>query len=293
MNERARQVFFALVFAAAGLFVALGVCLPMARASRAADSLVPAVVVAALAVCGVGVWLGLRGTRHHARSLVRAPAAERAPDPRGLADAGYRGGPPPRVTSRRTSTRATVLLVIACLSFTSTVLPFAVHLPRWVEAEVVLAAWWMTWAVVLAVLAYRGRPLDETHRLDIRGPFASFPSSTAPSVEPAVAAPARSRWFEWLDLGSAADLEGCLFVVAAALLVGVALLAAWVVVELAAPAVFFLAYLGIARALRRALAASHRGDALRSGLHGAFWATAYVAPLGAVIAIAHALLANR
>jgi len=211
-----------------------------------------------------------------------------------VAAAGYRGAAPPRVTARRASTQATVLLVLACLSFTATVLPFAVHLPRWVEAEVVLGAWWLIWAAVLAVLAYRGRPLDETHRLEIRGPFASSPSSPSamsPPVVPA-AAPVRSRWYNWLDLGSA-DGEGGLIIIAAALLVGIALLAAWLVVELAAPAVFFLAYLGIARALRRALAASHRGNALRSGLHGALWATAYVAPLGAVIAIVHALLANR
>ena len=158
-------------------------------------------------------------------------------------------------------------------------LPFAVHLPRWVEAEVVLAAWWLTWAVVLAVLAYRGRRLDETHRLELRGPFETSAARAieAPTTTSSpAAAPTRSRWYH--ELGSGLDGELLLFLIAVAIVIGIALAAAWVVVELAAPAVLFLAYLGIARARRRALAASHRGEALRSGLHGAVWATAYVVP---------------
>jgi len=285
MNARARQVLFAVVFVAVGLYVTLGVSLPRVQAAKDPGDLLVVVFLAAAAVCGVGLWLGLR----EPSDLPGSPLVRQEPlvagDGEGVVH-GYRGALPPRITSPRTSTRATVVLVLACLAFTATALPFAVHLPRWVEAEMVLVAWWLTWAVVLSVLAYRGRPLDETHRLELRGPFAS----RAPVVVPP-AAPRRSRWCGWLDLASF-DGEGLFFfMLAAALVVGVALLAAWLVVELAAPAVFFLAYLGIARALRKALAGSHRGDVVRSGLHGAAWATAYVAPFAVVIAIMHFLVA--
>jgi hypothetical protein len=248
-----------------------------------------------LVVCGVGLWLGIRTPSHRSPApLVREASHEPSTEAARLADAakhGHRGAPLPKVALRRTSTRATVLLVLACLSFTAAALPFAVHLPRWVEAEVVLGAWWLTWSVVLAVLAYRGKPLDETHRLEIRAPFASSaPVAVAPPPAPART---RTRWFDCFDLGSAVDAEGCLLVLAVGIVVGIALAAAWLVVELAAPALFFLAYLGVARSLRRALAASHRGDAFRSARHGAVWATAYVAPLAAVIALVHTVLAAR
>ena len=298
MNARARQILFAVVFVAVGLYLTLGLGLQQVAAIKNAEDLEVILVLAGAAVCGAGLWLALRSPRElHGSPLVRQAPVETAASGASAASAahGYRGAPPPpKASRRRTSTRATVGLVLGCLAFTATALPFAFHLPRWVEAELVLAAWWVTWAIVLTVLAYRGRPLDESHRLELRGPFASSPSpAVAVTVAAASAPPAtpeRSRWYKWLDLGSA-DAEGFLFLLVAAIVVGIALFAAWLVIELAAPAVFFLAYLGIARALGTTLASSHRGDMVRSGLHGAAWATAYVAPIAGVIAILHGILA--
>ena len=287
MDARLRRAAFAIVFAVAGLLVIVlvGTLPPNLRDGDVPGFDRPGFVavasVAVVSVIALALWIALRDVPSEPgaprRAAVEAPETSPAAHP-------YRGyGGPALPRSPRASTRSAVLLVVACMSFTALALPFAVHLPRWLEAEVVVGAWWLTWAVVLAVLAYRGRPLDETHELAITSPFRG--GSKDAGLDPP---PKRRRWLSWADLSF--DAGGLLVALAVAFVIGVGLVAAWVVVELAAPTVFFIAYLGIAKALRRARAASLRGDLVRSALHGALWATAYVVPLATGIMLLHATI---
>jgi hypothetical protein len=59
------------------------------------------------------------------------------------------------------SGRWTATLLIACMSVVAIALPGLLRLPRWIEAELVLASWWAGWAAVLTTPLYRafGSPM--------------------------------------------------------------------------------------------------------------------------------------
>jgi hypothetical protein len=201
----------------------------------------------------------------------------------------YRGGPA-RPAARGTSMRATAVLVLACMVFTAIAVPFALHLPRWIEIEGVLGGWWLSWAAVLTVLAYRSRPLE-----DDGATLWSHVKAEAPRVETSADEREPSPWWHLVELGELGGIGelGTILVVVLVAIVA-ALVAAWLVVELVAPALFFVAYLGLQRALGCAIRASNdRGDLERSLIHGMTWATAYVVPLGGLVALVHALAGLR
>jgi hypothetical protein len=79
------------------------------------------------------------------------------------------------------------------------------------------------------------------------------------------------------------------------LLAGLACAAAWLLVELVAPLVFFLFYAAVLRAargvtIRHANAKGHVGMSI---LWGIAWATVYVLPLSVVVTAVHATLRAR
>jgi hypothetical protein len=205
-------------------------------------------------------------------------AAADVADATPVAASVYRGAqpaelvPPAHPITRASAQRLTIG-IIGALLFTAAAVPFALHLPRWLEAEVVVGAWWSIWSVVLAVVAYRGTKVEDDHR------------------------PGSGRV---VDLGGSAklvsladvtpDVEGCLVGIVVLAVVGLALLGAWLVAELVAPAVFIVAYRCVVRALAKAHAANTRGDALRSALSGIGWAAVGTVPLAGVVAIVHLLL---
>jgi hypothetical protein len=82
---------------------------------------------------------------------------------------------------------------------------------------------------------------------------------------------------------------------AAVVLVLAAYLAAWFVVELVAPPLFFLFYVVVLRAGRRAVAlhADAQGRLGWSIASGTLWATVYVVPLSLVVLLVHAALRAR
>jgi hypothetical protein len=228
---------------------------------------VAVLAVAAVVACVVGVALS-----PNEREPLRFAMDVRHP---------YRQGPVVTPTPR-VSSRVTAVVILACMTFTALVVPFALHLPRWLEMEGVLGAWWLSWATILAVLAYRGQPLDE------RAPALWHEEDVAPPQPALVARPEAppSRWWQLGEL--CFNGEGVAIALALVLVLGIA----WLVVELVAPAVFFATWVGLTHALRRARASSHHGELGRSAFHGALWATTYVAPLAAVIAAAHAVAAH-
>ncbi len=266
MSPRARRVAFAVVFFA----IAASLVVAAARWLAAADAGFDAWVYVALlgfAVCGVTAWIAASGP------AAPAKAPPRPPQPLGAASA-YRGAALPSARVIVASARRTTAVLLATLAFTAAAVPFALHLPRWIEAEVVTGTWWVAWSAVLAVLAYRGHTLHDDHVRE--SAFATMP--------------AKPRW-SWAGdvLGAVSDPEGCVLAVAFVVVAGIAFAGAWLVVELLAPAVFLVAYRGVVRALARVRASETRGNALRSTLAGVTWATAYTLPLAAVVALAHVL----
>jgi hypothetical protein len=172
------------------------------------------------------------------------------------------------------SAQRITVAILAALAVTAAAVPFALHLSRWVEAEIVVGAWWAIWSVVLGVVAYCGTKVADDHRPGsgrVTGLNGESP-----------------KWVSLLD--ASPDAEACLVALVVFAIVGLALLGAWLVVELVAPAVFIVAYRGVVRALAKAQAANTRGNAVRSALSGMGWAALGTAPLAAVVAIAHALL---
>ncbi len=209
------------------------------------------------------------------------------------------------------SGRLTAFTLLMCLVWSSLAAPFAMHLPRWVEAEIVLLVSWLAWAGVLAFVLHRGGRISDDHRF---GPSLWFLKKKAASRAPAPqdsetkAANRKNKkdkkkkdkkssgggsWFDGLsgigDLSGLGDAgEGCLFIVGAILLAGGAVLMAWLLVELVIPALFTLAYLLIIRALKLATNDDTcQGDLPRALGRGALFATLYLGPLFLLVVLVH------
>lgn len=209
------------------------------------------------------------------RALERARGAYRAR----VADVAVRALP-------MFSARATALAVLAALGVCLLLFPAALRLPRWVEVELGLGLFWLALAVFLSVILYRGVRLREDHALLL------------PWNQSSKAA-GKGSGCDGCDLGSGCDVggdaEGLAVVVVVVVVAVVAVGLAWVVVELVAPLLFFLAYEAIVRAIDRAGRDRHdcAGDAARSALWGALWALIYVAPFATLTWVVHAVLARR
>lgn len=269
MGPRASRVAFAAVFFA----VAASLVIALARWLALLDAGFDAWVYVALlgfAVCAVTGWIAASGPLRTGR--VPPPP----PHPLGASSA-YRGAAPPSVRVVLASARRTTAVLLVTLAFTAAVVPFALHLPRWIEAELVMATWWLAWSTALAVIAYRGHTLHDDHVRE--SAFATMP--------------AKPKW-SWAGhvFDGVSDPEGCVFAIAFVVVAGIAFAGAWLVVELLAPAVFIVAYRGVVRALARVRPSETKGSALRSALVGVTWATAYTAPLAAVVALGHLALAR-
>jgi hypothetical protein len=274
MSARAGRFAFALVF----VFIATSIVSALVFVPT--PNVVPLWLGGAaeivVLICGGALALGdpPAGYRAPARlSTIEPPA----PTPASV----YRGAQAPAsapLAITKESAQRLTIGVLAALAFTAAAVPFAVHLPRWIEAELVVGAWWAVWSVVLGVVAYRGSRVDDDHRPG-RGRIAEPTGSDSP------------KW-TWLFHG-VSDGEGCLFALAILAIVGVALLGAWLVVELVAPAVFIVAYRTVVRALAKAHAANTRGDVLRSALAGMGWAAFGTLPLALVVVIVHQIAVTR
>jgi hypothetical protein len=162
-------------------------------------------------------------------------------------------------------------------------LPGLLSLPRWLETEAVVAAWWTSWTAVLTTLLYRGWRLSDDH----------------------VLAPARAPWrrseknqrtggindaaLNGCDLVGCGDAGGCGEVVLAAVAFGLILAAVWLVIELALPALFFVAYVLVRSSLARVANDHHdcEGRLGRALLWAAIWASVYALPLALAIVAIH------
>ena len=189
--------------------------------------------------------------------------------------------------SPKVSGSAAALVVLASFAVSAVLLPAAVHLPRWIEAELVLALWWAIVAGTLASLLHTGFRLRDDYLY-----YAPWQRHAPPSPADGPRASPKSGWgIDGVGVLVGLEGEGCVAVVVLGLVLVVAFGAAWVFVELVMPVAFFVMYWLFMRAIRH-VARDHRGcqgDLAKSVGWAVVWATVYVAPVGVVTWIAHAV----
>src|SRR5262249_28095004 len=150
----------------------------------------------------------------------------------------------------------------------------------WIDAEIIVGTWWLIWVFVLAGMLYQGHKVSDDHQL---GEARSWNSG--------------DTFKSWYSSGSALDVVdigivdseacalGCLIIAALPLLVGLV----WVVVEIAIPALIFVAYLMVRGQLAHVVNDKHhcQGSLIRSIPWGALWATIYTAPIAGLVWFIH------
>lgn len=244
----------------------------------------------AAVVCGVSIWLALRETAPAVMRVEVRPKDYPAPSPTAKVGHPYRSAlrNASRFVASPVSGVWTATLLLGCMVVVSITVPGLLHRPRWIEAELVVAAWWAIWAVTLSVLLYRGWRLSDDHVL--APPRVPWDRSRKGSKSEAL-----SDALSWgCDPIGCGDLAGCGETAFVLTLVAAILGAVWLMVELAVPALFFLAYFLVRTSLARVAndhhdCERHLGRALGWGL---VWASLYAAPLALVIFVAHRLLAK-
>jgi len=116
---------------------------------------------------GVGfaaVLAAISAWRLTARANRRRRDRDVAPRPRELDARRAAAGHPYRGALRRSGRRLAppvsgtmaAFVVVSALVITAATTSTLLRLPRWLELELVLAGWWLTWTVALSVLLYRG-----------------------------------------------------------------------------------------------------------------------------------------
>lgn len=221
----------------------------------------------------------------------------RDPDEHAPPELDHRGSPF-RANARRVllaaspkvSGRATAMVLIASLAAAATLLPASMKLPRWLEVEAVLAAWWVIVTATLVVLLYRGFRLrdDWVYLSPWNRPAGVDAASPATGAEPS-----SRKWSAFdgcgLDGCSGIDGEGFIAVVVIVVALGAGLAASWVFVELLMPVAFLLMYWLFMRAIGRVANDRHgcEGRGLAALGWGSLWATLYVAPIALLTWVFH------
>jgi Flp pilus assembly protein TadB len=186
--------------------------------------------------------------------------------------------------SPRVSGSATALVVVLCLAASAVLVPASLRLPRWIEEELVLGIWWLVVAGTLATLLHRGFRLRDDYVY-----FAPWDRPTRKDGKDNAEKPGPLGTPSGCGDLSGMDGEGFVFVLALVVVLGAALGAAWVFVELVMPVLFLVMYWLFMRAIAQ-VARDHReckGELGRSLGWASFWASVYVAPVAALVWIFH------
>jgi hypothetical protein len=208
-------------------------------------------------------------------------------------------GQRPRVTFSRAraalaSGKWSVVALVVCFVVTGLIVPAAVRMPRWVEVELVVAAWWAVWVGGLTYLLHSTCGVSD----DATAPSGpSWLRRSSKTTRPAGGADGPDGCWHLADPGCL-DLsiagEGCgqaVLIIAGVVLIffGLSLL-----VELLIPGLAFLMYVLVRGMLARAVAGRDdcQGNLLRSAIWGTFWATLYTLPLALAVWGIHALRAG-
>jgi hypothetical protein len=181
----------------------------------------------------------------------------------------------------KVSRKPIVILVSLCLILSAILIPVAAKLPKLLEAEIVLAAWWLVWVVALTWLLFRGHGVEDDAFWDGVGDKTG----------------SWKRWFNSSDRSGCSDIgsgcgdlgcffdDGCgsiLLAIAAFILIGLAFL---LLFELIVPAIALLLLASIGGMFARAVNDNHHceGKLGLSLFWGAIWATIYVGPVAAIV----------
>ncbi len=270
-------------------------------------------IFGAVVALAVAIFIGLSGRAKDAPNVERREleeeVGESALDLRG---SPYRAGVRRIVqaASPRLSGRLTVLVVGLSLASCAVILPASLKLPHWVELELVLAAWWVLLTGTLVGLLHRGFRLADDWVYFApwdRGGAKDGPSSESGE---SVSTPGKKKRGKkgksssrdsstgWLsgcgDVGcSGADAgEGAIALIGIAVALAIAFGAAWILVEIAMPLVFFLVYWVLMKAIGRVANDRHecKGHFGRSLVWGAVWSTLYLVPLSLLTFVVHRAL---
>lgn len=179
------------------------------------------------------------------------------------------------------SGKASALILVACFVLTAVLIPMALKLDRWIEYEIVLAVWWLLWAVMLTAILYKRKRVS--HDYQWREPRKWFNIKDL------------TNWYGGMDPGPitlpADDVVGtaCLVILVLLILAPALICLAWVVIEVALPAVAFVMYLVVRGMLARVANDWHgcQGNLLKAAFWGTLWATVYTLPLALVVWAVH------
>jgi len=226
----------------------------------------------------IGVIIGFTGPK---RASAVAPnlherEVELEPDPDLLARAAH----PYRTRVARVvrrivplSGRSTAALLTAAFVVSAIAVPSTLRWPHWVEAELVLAVWWTAIFGLLTTLLFKGLRLTHDHRFELGTPSLGKGSSS-------------------VDLSGCSVGDGCGEALLIVLVLAVAAVLAWALVEIVLPLLFFGIYYFVVKAIGRVARDTHgcAGNLGRSALWGALWSTLYLVPIAGLVWGAHALM---
>jgi hypothetical protein len=256
------------------------------------------VVVSCLILVAVGLALTVRSVRRGpTESITRRDSAEPA-----LGDTLSAGPHPFRGRFARVAQRAlppisarwTTAILCVAFAVAAIAVPVSLRLPRWIETEIVVGVVWALFFGVLSALLYRGAKVKDHHALRMRWELPSLPSFD--NSEGKGSGSTSRRRSSWLDADpGCADAEGCVGLLIGLALAAVAVAAAWLLVELIFPLVFFVLYWLVLKAVARVANDAHgcEGSLGRSLGWGAIWATVYSAPFALIVYVVHRILAAR
>ena len=187
----------------------------------------------------------------------------------------------PRITLTRriasvVSGKGSAALLVLCFALSAIILPVAAHLPRWVEFEMVIGAWWVIWTIALVYLLHKGCEVTD-------------------DMQPRTPRTGSCSWGDTMgnscSYGSHAGGE-CGDLILGLMVLGLLLAGLWLAVEVLIPGLAFVLYWLVRGMAARAV--NDRKDCkenlLRSAGWGVLWATLYTAPLALAVWAIHAIL---
>jgi hypothetical protein len=176
----------------------------------------------------------------------------------------------------RVSGKWSAAFIGVCLLVSAVLLPTAAHLPTWVEFELVRGIWWIVWFVLLSWMLYQGHEVED--------------DADAPDPRLLRKIPwGEAAWEGFNSIGCLGSIDGCLWPVLIIAGLAVLAVAAIFVYELLLPGIAFLIYLAIRGMVARVINDRHHcaGESGLSQLWGIIWATAYTAPIAAIVYAIH------
>jgi uncharacterized protein (DUF983 family) len=251
------------------------------------------VLISLSASIGVAVYLtskDVANAQHTLKAVVaRQPGAPQGDAPFVPAAHPYRARLARVITPQApsaVSAKVTALVVGASLLLSAVVLPVSLKLPRWIEFEVVLFAWWSILFGTLAVLLYKGTVLRDDYAFSARWGLSS-PNENAVGDSTAFTSSSNASGnSSWLDVDTGcAEVEGCGGMLAGLIFAALAFAATWILLEVAFPVLLFLAYWLLVGAIGRVVNDKHacESNLARATFWGALWATVYTFPVALVV----------